>query len=794
MPPATKAKPRPKADPPGAGAPPPAAVPPGCADKVASAVIDRARIVPSPLNPRKHFGDAELDGLAASIGQVGILSRLLVRPVPLSATLTPAGKWAGLDHFELVDGERRWRAAERLGVPEVPVDVRWLTDDQVREVMLVSDVQREHLRPSERAAAAAELVGRLTLEAAAGRVGLTVDRVRDLARLVRLPAWALAAVDRGDLPAATASVVAKLPGEESRKRAAACVLLGLADLRDLEFGDWGGSGQTWEDAAEHAGTGGLPDAGPLSYRATRELVRHFRVELKAAPFSRKALDLVPAAGSCDACPKRAGNDPEARADGARPDVCLDPECYRDKVAAYRGQERQRFAKRHYGSPHASVCTTDEPFRDGRPPRGYCDVGQLITQSELGDGGEWAKRKKDGDTVGDVLDSVPPVGAGVPKYLAFNEKGKARTLVRTADARKRLVAAGLMARPERAKPAAVPPPRSPIEAMIDRACGVNSSNTPAAADGDDPDGPYKLFRVVIDPASFAGIEFSAMAGTDAEALAELARTALVEWIDDGDGRFAVEPVDESGATPPETSPAPDAPDRATLDGGLWAALHSFEEAGRRWSKLRASGATDAELKGQIGEAFGIEGWSSAPGVPPIRQKGGKGPAFWWDCGSRPKSKPTLAGKALIDAARRVLGVPHPTPDRDARDVGCRPGPLVCGPIGSLELIDVAGLTASDAACLTAVGLRTLADLEDACGGNLSRVEAVLGEFPGAFTPGDVARIAAAVRDHFRVGASTPKPSLDDLDADSGPNHATPGANWMGTPEEDDPPAKYKGKRK
>src|SRR5207302_6059112 len=91
-------------------------------------------IRPSPLQPRRHFAEAELDGLAQSIRDKGILQPLLVRPIDDAEA-----------DFELVAGERRWRAAQRVGLHEVPVVIRPLGDSEAFEIALVENLQREDL-------------------------------------------------------------------------------------------------------------------------------------------------------------------------------------------------------------------------------------------------------------------------------------------------------------------------------------------------------------------------------------------------------------------------------------------------------------------------------------------------------------------------------------------------------------------------------------------------------------------------------------------------------------------------
>ena len=102
-------------------------------------LLDHDRIEPSPLNPRKHFNQEKLVELAQSFGGgVGIIEPLVVRA-------TPGGR------FEMIAGERRWRAAGLAGLEQVPVIVRDLTDAQVLEIMVIENNQREDINPLEEA-------------------------------------------------------------------------------------------------------------------------------------------------------------------------------------------------------------------------------------------------------------------------------------------------------------------------------------------------------------------------------------------------------------------------------------------------------------------------------------------------------------------------------------------------------------------------------------------------------------------------------------------------------------------
>lgn len=136
--------------------------------------IEVGRISASPYQPRRSFGEAELAGLAASIRQSGMIQPVLVRPRG--------------DGFELVAGERRWRAAQAAGLERIPAVVRELDDAAAAEAALVENIQRVDLNPIERAHALrslSEMFG-LTHEEVAGRVGLERPTVSNLIRLTEL--------------------------------------------------------------------------------------------------------------------------------------------------------------------------------------------------------------------------------------------------------------------------------------------------------------------------------------------------------------------------------------------------------------------------------------------------------------------------------------------------------------------------------------------------------------------------------------------------------------------------------
>jgi len=132
----------------------------------------------NPNQPRRHFAEAELAELAESIRDKGVLQPILVRP---------ARGMAG--EYEIVAGERRWRAAQRAGLPALPALVRDVGDNEAFEIAIIENVQREDLNPIEEGRAYWALMGALqiTQEEAARRVGKSRSHVANTLRLTNLP-------------------------------------------------------------------------------------------------------------------------------------------------------------------------------------------------------------------------------------------------------------------------------------------------------------------------------------------------------------------------------------------------------------------------------------------------------------------------------------------------------------------------------------------------------------------------------------------------------------------------------
>ncbi len=180
-------------------------------------------IRPNPLQPRSRFDPEELAALADSIARNGIIQPIVVRE-------------AGAGAYELVAGERRLRAAKRLGLSTVPVVCLDVSGDRLLEVALVENLQRADLDPIEEARAYRELMRRqgLTQEQLAARVSKARSTVANALRLLELPEEVQAAVAQGAIASGHARAVAGLDDAEAQKRLARRIAAEQWSVREAE--------------------------------------------------------------------------------------------------------------------------------------------------------------------------------------------------------------------------------------------------------------------------------------------------------------------------------------------------------------------------------------------------------------------------------------------------------------------------------------------------------------------------------------------------------------------------------
>lgn len=243
-------------------------------------------VSPSANNPRKQFNDADLADLAASVAKVGIMQPILVRP--------------DADGYEIVCGERRYRAAVLAGLTEVPCIVRTLTDDEAFHIAITENLQRKDINPMEESDAFFQLTKRGKTSAAkiADMLGVGEKYVYDRLALQRCIPVVQEQIRNGSLPITHGKQFARLTFDDQQ--------------------------QLYDQCASKAGGITLTDI-------KRNIENTFERNLEEAPFNIKNPSLYEQAGACTNCPKRSGCNALLFDDVQSKDVCFDADCYAKKV-------------------------------------------------------------------------------------------------------------------------------------------------------------------------------------------------------------------------------------------------------------------------------------------------------------------------------------------------------------------------------------------------------------------------------------------------------------------------------
>ena len=318
--------------------------------------IKTGRIVPSKTN-RKSFDQGALEELAESIRRQGILQTPMVRP-------------AGPDRYELVYGERRWRAAKIAGLTEIECDVRELSDEEAREIQIIENLHREDVDPLEEAAGYKELLGlrgegseepRYTITKIAERIHKSRGYVIQRLLLIHAPRPLAAALRAGKVSAKVAEAVCAVCDRDGREAVAKAAI-----------------------------------AQGLNVDQVRDIVRRdYQRSLKGAPFMREDAELVPSAGACVDCPYMVGPDGDRAAPGDSRALCGSPRCFEAKVLALWTREASVYEKKGHApvdgrevfTPQGGVSYDSSFLRYDAPPpvdmlKSNADYDQMPTWAEM----------------------------------------------------------------------------------------------------------------------------------------------------------------------------------------------------------------------------------------------------------------------------------------------------------------------------------------------------------------------------------------------------------------------------
>jgi ParB family chromosome partitioning protein len=229
-------------------------------------------ILPNRSQPRKHFDETKLQELADSISEKGILEPLVVRKVAQG--------------YELIVGERRWRAAQKAGLKEVPVLVKEVEDREVLEISLIENLQRENLNPVEEAEGFRRLIEDFGLhqEDLGARLGKDRTTIANTLRLLKLPAEVLDHLRQSRISAGHARAILSLETREKQRELCSLILKKGLSVREAE-----GLAKRWSKKRSRAGAAER-GKGELAVQLStlQDLLRkHLATKVKIAPKGKK---------------------------------------------------------------------------------------------------------------------------------------------------------------------------------------------------------------------------------------------------------------------------------------------------------------------------------------------------------------------------------------------------------------------------------------------------------------------------------------------------------------------------
>jgi ParB family chromosome partitioning protein len=278
--------------------------------------VPLSRLKSSKTNPRKHFDGPDMLELIESVRQKGVLMPILVRDSGWRTPEFRPGSKAEIE-YEVVAGERRYRAAQAAGLNSIPARIAALSDQEVLEIQIIENLQRKDVTALEEADGYARLFKQMQvaqLKAAkqdliaeiAKKIGKSVRYVYARMKLTELHEDVKAALAAGEIPASHADELVRLKPLDQKKA-----------LKESCFrSEW---------------IAGKDVRNVVSVRLLKERLAGFYRELSGAPWKHDDAVLLPLAGACDSCPKNTANQPDF--DGKKK-LCVDQDCYGKKLDAF----------------------------------------------------------------------------------------------------------------------------------------------------------------------------------------------------------------------------------------------------------------------------------------------------------------------------------------------------------------------------------------------------------------------------------------------------------------------------
>ncbi|MDH0897765.1 ParB/RepB/Spo0J family partition protein [Comamonas aquatica] len=272
-------------------------------------------ITPSLTNPRKHFDQAALQDLADSIAATGVHQPILVRPLPAHRVAAEQAKAKAEKReraaYEIVAGERRWRACGLANAGQVPAMIRDMTDAEALEAQVIENLQRTDITELEEAEGYQVLMQHQGINAdqMGAKIGKSRAYVYGRLKVLSLCEAGRAALRAGTIDFSKALLAARIPSEK----------LQLEAIEYMTKTDWSDNTPSYRECANH-------------------VQQNYMLRLDKARFTITDASLLPKAGSCSDCSKRTGANPDLFSDVDSADVCTDRTCFENKTQAHIAQQ------------------------------------------------------------------------------------------------------------------------------------------------------------------------------------------------------------------------------------------------------------------------------------------------------------------------------------------------------------------------------------------------------------------------------------------------------------------------
>ncbi|WP_244232807.1 ParB/RepB/Spo0J family partition protein [Methylacidiphilum caldifontis] len=338
------------------------------------------QIVLSQDNPRKHFQEEQIEELAVSIEEIGLIHPILVRP-------------AANNTYEIISGERRWRACKKLKKPFIECFIHPMDDKMALQVRIVENIQRQNLNPIEEAQGYKKLLdGGMSIAELSSVIGKGRDYISRMVMLLSLPEAAKEAIITGKMAKRTGWYIARIPVPKLR-----AIVASEAIAKNLTV-----------------------------TQVAQIVLENYLLDLRKATFSISVPDLVPGVPSCLDCSKRTGNSKDLFDDIKDEMICTDPECFAQKREA---DWRRQCLLAH--TENKEILNDEESFKHFVP-----GTSRLRTDSQfvdIDDVCEWDKKERKWSSL--LAEELKPMNgrALLRMYLARSPMGTIHSFVKKEEA-------------------------------------------------------------------------------------------------------------------------------------------------------------------------------------------------------------------------------------------------------------------------------------------------------------------------------------------------------------------------